>query len=102
MIDTVIMRRSRAGLDGLLAPTAPAEFIPLKVYTALCTLPCVHCPPRLHGRFPMRWDDLRRSSNVEDYRGTSFGGPGLKLGVGGTLVVVALAYFFGVDPSVIL
>ena len=50
----------------------------------------------------MRWDDLRRSSNVEDYRGTSFGGPGLKLGVGGTLVVAAVAYFFGVDPSVIL
>ncbi len=50
----------------------------------------------------MRWDDLRRSSNVEDYRGTSFGGPGLKLGVGGTLVVAALAYFFGIDPSVIL
>src|SRR6185312_5017072 len=39
MIDTVIMRRSRAGLDSLLAATAPAEFIPLKVYTALCTLP---------------------------------------------------------------
>jgi predicted metalloprotease len=50
----------------------------------------------------MRWDDLRRSSNVEDYRGTSFGGPGLKLGVGGTLVVAALAYFMGIDPSVIL
>jgi uncharacterized protein len=50
----------------------------------------------------MRWDDLRRSSNVEDRRGTSFGGPGLKLGVGGTLVVAAAAYFFGIDPSVIL
>ncbi len=50
----------------------------------------------------MRWDDLRRSSNVEDYRGTSFGGPGLKLGVGGTLIVAAVAYFFGVDPRVIL
>jgi len=50
----------------------------------------------------MRWDDLRRSSNVEDYRGTSFGGPGLKLGLGGTLIVAALAYFFGIDPSEIL
>src|SRR6185437_5763946 len=39
MIDTVIMRRSTAGLDSLLAATAPAEFIPLEVYTALCTLP---------------------------------------------------------------
>src|SRR5690242_4549183 len=50
----------------------------------------------------MRWDDLRRSSNVEDYRGTSFGGPGLKLGVGGTLVVAAIGYFLGIDPSVLL
>ncbi len=50
----------------------------------------------------MRWDDLRRSSNVEDYRGSSFGGAGLKLGVGGTLIVAAAAYFFGVDPGVIL
>jgi uncharacterized protein len=50
----------------------------------------------------MRWDDLRRSSNVEDYRGSTFGGPGLKLGVGGTLIVAAAAYFLGVDPSVIL
>jgi predicted metalloprotease len=50
----------------------------------------------------MRWDDLRRSSNVEDYRGSSFGGPGLKLGLGGTLVAIALAYFFGIDPGVIL
>lgn len=50
----------------------------------------------------MRWDDLRRSSNVEDYRGTSFGGPGVKLGVGGTLVVAAIGYFLGIDPSVLL
>jgi len=47
----------------------------------------------------MRWDDLRRSSNVEDYRGTSFGGPGLKLGVGGTLVVAAIGDFLGIGPS---
>jgi len=50
----------------------------------------------------MRWDDLRRSSNVEDYRGTYFGGPGLKLGVGGTLVVAAIGYFLGIDPSALL
>jgi predicted metalloprotease len=48
----------------------------------------------------MRWDDLRRSSNVEDYRGRS--GTGLKLGVGGTLVALAAAYFFGIDPRMIL
>jgi predicted metalloprotease len=50
----------------------------------------------------MRWEDFRRSPNVEDYRGSSFGGSGLKLGVGGTLLALAAAYFFGVDPRVVL
>jgi predicted metalloprotease len=50
----------------------------------------------------MRWRDSRRSSNVEDYRGRSFGvGSGLKLGLGGILVLV-VAYFFGVDPREML
>ncbi len=50
----------------------------------------------------MRWQDSRRSSNVEDYRGSRFGGSGLKLGVGGTLVALVAAYFLGIDPRVIL
>jgi predicted metalloprotease len=50
----------------------------------------------------MRWRNSRRSSNVEDYRGTRFGGGGLKLGVGGTLIALAAAYFFGIDPRLIL
>ena len=50
----------------------------------------------------MRWDDLRESSNVEDARGSTGGGRGLKLGVGGTLIAVVAAYFFGIDPRVIL
>ncbi len=50
----------------------------------------------------MRWQDSRRSSNVEDYRGSRFGGTGLKLGVGGTLVALIAGYFLGIDPSVIL
>jgi len=49
----------------------------------------------------MRWRDGRRSSNVEDYRGRRLGGPGLKLG-GGVIVAVLLAWFFGVDPRLIL
>jgi hypothetical protein len=44
----------------------------------------------------------RRSDNVEDYRGRSGpGGTGLKLGLGGIVAVVA-AYFFGIDPRVVL
>jgi uncharacterized protein len=50
----------------------------------------------------MRWQGSRRSSNVEDHRGSRFGGGGLKLGVGGTLIALAAAYFFGVDPRLIL
>ncbi|HXY75282.1 MAG TPA: neutral zinc metallopeptidase [Steroidobacteraceae bacterium] len=49
----------------------------------------------------MRWDDLRESTNVEDVRSSS-GSPGLRLGLGGTLIALILAYFFGIDPRVIL
>jgi predicted metalloprotease len=51
----------------------------------------------------MRWREGRRSDNVEDSRGTpgGGGGGGFKLGIGG-LVVVAIAYFAGVDPRLIL
>jgi predicted metalloprotease len=51
----------------------------------------------------MRWDDLRESTNVEDVRdSTGGGGPGLRLGVGGTLLALAASYFFGIDPRIIL
>ncbi|MDQ2640327.1 MAG: zinc metallopeptidase [Pseudomonadota bacterium] len=49
----------------------------------------------------MRWQDLRRSQNVKDVRGRSFGGGGMKLGIGG-LVVAAIAYFAGVDPRLVM
>jgi predicted metalloprotease len=48
----------------------------------------------------MRWQGSRRSTNVQDARGVRFGGAGL--GIGGTLIALAAAYFFGVDPRVIL
>ena len=50
----------------------------------------------------MRWDDLRQSSNVEDVRGSTGGGRGLKLGVGGTLLALVVSYFLGVDPRLLL
>ncbi len=45
----------------------------------------------------MRWQDLRRSSNVEDRRGMR---PAAVGGVGGigAIVIVLVALFFGVDP----
>ena len=42
------------------------------------------------------------SSNVEDRRGMRFGGRGLIGGGIGTLVLVVVGMFFGIDPRVIL
>src|SRR5262245_14022200 len=49
----------------------------------------------------MRWQMGRRSDNVEDRRGMGAGGVAVGGGIG-TIVLVALALFFGVDPSVVL
>jgi predicted metalloprotease len=49
----------------------------------------------------MRWGDGRRSDNVEDRRGMS--GSGRMIGGGlGTVLLVLVALYFGVDPSIIL
>jgi uncharacterized protein len=56
----------------------------------------------------MRWDDFRRSSNVEDERGDSapggFGMPGGAHGLGiGTIIVLGLiGWALGIDPSVLI
>jgi uncharacterized protein len=46
----------------------------------------------------MRWQDLRRSDNVEDRRGMSMGGAGLKLGGGGLLLILVLSFLTGTNP----
>jgi len=52
----------------------------------------------------MRLDDGRESDNVEDRRGESAGGGGLRGGsIGiGTVVIALVAWYFGIDPSLIL
>src|SRR5260370_18359118 len=52
----------------------------------------------------MRWDDSRRSSNVEDERGASGGVPGGAGGIGiGTVIIIGLiSWYFGIDPRVLL
>ena len=59
----------------------------------------------------MRWDDFRRSDNVEDSRGDSggFGGGGMGIPVGGgglgigTIVVLGLiGWALGIDPSILI
>ena len=55
----------------------------------------------------MRWDDFRRSDNVEDNRAASASRGGLPGGAGGlgigTIVIIGLiSWYFGIDPSVLL
>ena len=53
----------------------------------------------------MRWRTGRRSKNIEDRRGSGGARRGLPIrggGVGMIVVALAAAYFFGIDPSVIL
>jgi hypothetical protein len=61
--------------------------------------------------FTMRWDDFRRSDNVEDSRGDDggFGGGGIGIPVGGsglgigTIVVLGLiGWALGIDPSILI
>jgi predicted metalloprotease len=47
----------------------------------------------------MRWRGGRQSTNVDDVRGRGPGlGRGAGLGCGGTLLLLAIAYFTGIDP----
>jgi predicted metalloprotease len=50
----------------------------------------------------MRWQGSRRSTNIQDYRGARVGRPGLKLGIGGTLLALLAAYVLGIDPRLIM
>jgi predicted metalloprotease len=49
----------------------------------------------------MRLDDMRRSDNVEDQRGRRIGRAGAGIGVG-TIVVLVVGYFMGVNPATLL
>ena len=50
----------------------------------------------------MRWRKGRRSSHIEDRRGIRVRRAGVKGSVGTIVIALALAYFLGIDPSVIL
>ena len=49
----------------------------------------------------MRWKSGRRSSHVEDRRGTRAGGGLFKGGIGTVVIALGLAYFLGIDPRVV-
>jgi uncharacterized protein len=48
----------------------------------------------------MRWQSGRRSENIEDRRGMSAGGVAVGGGIG-TIVLLLIAVFFGLDPGVV-
>jgi predicted metalloprotease len=57
----------------------------------------------------MRWDDFRRSGNVEDRRGEAGGGGfrmpgglGGGLGIGGLIIVGVVAWALGIDPRLLI
>ena len=50
----------------------------------------------------MRWRKGRRSSNIEDRRGQRLRGGALNGGIGTVVIALALGYFLGIDPSVLL
>jgi len=55
----------------------------------------------------MRWDDFRRSDNVEDARDGGGGFPGGVSGAGGMgigtlLILLVLGWIFGIDPSMLI
>jgi hypothetical protein len=56
------------------------------------------------GKASMDWDDLRRSENVEDERGSRSGlaRGAIPLGLGGLVVVVVGSLLFGLNPLQVL
>ena len=49
----------------------------------------------------MRWKSGRRSSHIEDRRGTRVSGGLFKGGIGTVVLALGLAYFLGIDPRVV-
>lgn len=50
----------------------------------------------------MRWRKGRRSTNIEDRRGRRVGGAAFTGGIGTLVIALALGYFLGIDPAVLL
>jgi len=56
----------------------------------------------------MEWEQSRESTNIEDRRGEgggggfSIGGGGGGLGIGAILIILAIGYFTGIDPRILL
>ena len=49
----------------------------------------------------MKLDESPRSDNVEDDRGSGLGRRGAGIGIG-TIVIVVIGYFMGINPATLL
>src|SRR6185312_13767752 len=69
---------------------------------------CVRCrrsaPERIQGKAAMRYDDFRRSDDIEDRRGGGLGLPigGGGLGIGTVIVLGLIGYALGIDPRILI
>ena len=50
----------------------------------------------------MRWRKGRRSSHIEDRRGSRISSGGFKGGIGTIVIALALGYFLGIDPMTVI
>lgn len=50
----------------------------------------------------MRWEGQRESDNIEDRRGMRMARPGVGIGIGGIVLVLAVSYLTGTNPLTIL
>ena len=50
----------------------------------------------------MRWEGQRESDNIEDRRGIAVGRPGVGIGIGGLVLVLAVSFLTGTNPLTIL
>jgi predicted metalloprotease len=67
----------------------------------------VQCGRHAYLEAAMKWEDFRRSDNVEDRRGQGggFGGGGMRrggLGIGGIIVVGLIAWATGINPALLM
>jgi predicted metalloprotease len=65
--------------------------------------------PGVTGDAEMRWEDSRRSDNIEDLRGGGDGGGGFSmpmggggLGIGAIIILAIIGYVTGIDPRVLI
>ena len=98
-LKAILMPNLSLGADALRSAAGKQHNSCLTCFQGVYTLPLLANEPNqcLGG---MRWEDGRRSENVEDRRGM----PAARTAGGGigTLLLVLVALYFGIDPSIVV